>query len=108
MVNSYSQVGLTEILKLLGIEPDGIIGHSVGENACAYADGCLSLEQAVMASYVRGVASTEVPTIKGMMAAIGEPKLNFQPLYSVYIICSQRRRQTFWDLKQKVSHETYW
>lgn len=59
------------MIKALGIVPDGIIGHSVGENGCAYADGCLSLEQAVLASWARGVASTEVKTIKGMMAAIG-------------------------------------
>ena len=59
------------ILKALGIEPDGIIGHSVGENACAYAAGCLTLEQAVLASYARGIASNEAETIKGMMAAIG-------------------------------------
>lgn len=60
------------IIKALGIEPDGIIGHSVGENACAYADGCLTLEQAVLASWARGVASMEVETTKGMMAAIGK------------------------------------
>lgn len=43
----------------------------MGENACAYADGCLSLEQAVLSSYARGLASIETETIKGMMAAIG-------------------------------------
>lgn len=63
---------MVEILKVLGIEPDGIIGHSVGENACAYADGCLDLEQAILASWARGIASTETKTIKGMMAAIGK------------------------------------
>lgn len=63
---------MVNIIKALGIEPDGIIGHSVGENACAYADGCLTLEQAVLASWARGVASMEVETTKGMMAAIGK------------------------------------
>ncbi|KAK7602868.1 hypothetical protein V9T40_006842 [Parthenolecanium corni] len=66
------QVGLVNVVKALGIEADGIIGHSVGENACAYADGCLTLEQAVLASWARGVASTEVETTRGMMAAIGK------------------------------------
>ncbi len=70
--NHPHQIGLVEILKELEVKPDGIIGHSVGENACAYADGCLTLEQAVLSSYARGVASTEVKTIKGMMAAIGK------------------------------------
>lgn len=43
----------------------------MGENACAYADGCLTLEQAVLASYERGMASINTKTIKGMMAAVG-------------------------------------
>ncbi|XP_065212332.1 fatty acid synthase-like [Planococcus citri] len=66
------QIALVEVLKALGIKPDGIIGHSVGENACAYADGCLTLEQAVLSSYARGMASIETETIRGMMAAVGK------------------------------------
>ncbi|CAB1338338.1 unnamed protein product [Coregonus sp. 'balchen'] len=34
-------VGLAAIQKL-GLQPDGIVGHSVGELACGYADGSLS------------------------------------------------------------------
>lgn len=60
------------MLKTLKIYADGIIGHSAGENSCAYADNCLTLEQAVLAAYERGKASTEIKTIKGMMAAIGK------------------------------------
>ncbi|XP_065212331.1 fatty acid synthase-like [Planococcus citri] len=66
------QIALVEVLKALGIKPDGIIGHSVGENACAYADGCLTLEQAVLSSYARGMASIQTKTIRGMMAAVGK------------------------------------
>ena len=65
-------------MKELGIEPDGIIGHSTGENGCAYADGCLSLEQVVLASWARGVASTEIETPKGLMAAVGNVNSNEQ------------------------------
>lgn len=60
-----------EVLKALGIEADGIIGHSTGENVCAYADGCLILEQAVLAAWARSVASLEAQTMNGMMAAVG-------------------------------------
>jgi len=56
----------------VGIKPDGLIGHSLGETACAYADGSLTLEQAVLASYERGAVSNEIETIKGMMAAVGK------------------------------------
>ena len=62
---------MVEVIRALGIKPDGIIGHSIGENGCAYADGCLSLEQAVLASWARGIVSAEVRTPKGKMAAIG-------------------------------------
>uniref|UniRef100_A0AAR5P2C7 Malonyl-CoA:ACP transacylase (MAT) domain-containing protein n=1 Tax=Dendroctonus ponderosae TaxID=77166 RepID=A0AAR5P2C7_DENPD len=65
------QIGLTDILKAVGIVPDGIIGHSVGELGCAYADGCVTAEEMILAAYSRGRASLEAKLIPGMMAAIG-------------------------------------
>lgn len=65
------QIGLTDVLKAVGIEPDFIIGHSVGELGCAYADGCFTAEQMILSAYSRGLASIETPFIKGSMAAIG-------------------------------------
>ncbi|XP_050552883.1 fatty acid synthase-like [Spodoptera frugiperda] len=65
------QIGLTDVLKTIGIEPDYIIGHSVGELGCAYADGCFTAEEMILAAYSRGLASIETPFIKGSMAAVG-------------------------------------
>ncbi|XP_026313533.1 fatty acid synthase-like [Hyposmocoma kahamanoa] len=65
------QIGLTDVLKTIGIEPDYIIGHSVGELGCAYADGCFTAEQMILSAYSRGLASIETPFIKGSMAAVG-------------------------------------
>nr|QNU13194.1 fatty acid synthase 3 [Locusta migratoria] len=65
------QIGLVDVLRKLEIHPDGLIGHSVGELGCAYADGCLTAEQMILSSYYRGKASLEAELIKGMMAAIG-------------------------------------
>nr|CAD7443893.1 unnamed protein product [Timema bartmani] len=65
------QMALVELLKLLNIVPDGLIGHSVGELGCAYADGCFSAEQMILAAYYRGMASLETELINGSMAAIG-------------------------------------
>lgn len=65
------QVALTDVLKSLGLEPDGIVGHSVGEIGCAYADGTLTGEQAVLAAYSRGRAILESKLPPGAMAAIG-------------------------------------
>ncbi|XP_050423058.1 fatty acid synthase-like [Adelges cooleyi] len=65
------QIALVDVLNALEIVPDGIIGHSVGELGCAYADGCLTAEEMLLAAYARGVASIETDLIPGMMAAIG-------------------------------------
>ncbi|KAJ8713073.1 hypothetical protein PYW08_008377 [Mythimna loreyi] len=65
------QIGLTDILKELGLVPDGIIGHSVGELGCAYADGCMSAEEMILSAYSRGRVSLETKFIPGSMAAIG-------------------------------------
>lgn len=74
------QIGLTDILKAVGLTPDGIIGHSVGELGCAYADGCMTVEQMILSAYSRGKASLEAGLIKGMMAAVGACFFSFFPL----------------------------
>lgn len=60
-----------EVLRALKVEPAGIVGHSVGELGCAYADKCLTLEQTILAAHARGKASLESNLITGMMAAVG-------------------------------------
>jgi fatty acid synthase len=65
------QIGLVDVLRSVGIEPDNIIGHSVGELGCAYADGCLTAEQMILSAYSRGLASIETKFIHGSMAAVG-------------------------------------
>ncbi|CAH0402597.1 unnamed protein product [Chilo suppressalis] len=65
------QIGLTDILRELGLVPDKIIGHSVGELGCAYADGCFTAEEMILSAYSRGLVSVQTPFIRGSMAAIG-------------------------------------
>nr|XP_022904132.1 fatty acid synthase isoform X2 [Onthophagus taurus] len=65
------QVALTDILTTIGLTPDGIVGHSVGEIGCAYADGTLTAEQAILAAYSRGKAIMESNLNPGAMAAVG-------------------------------------
>ncbi|XP_052125524.1 fatty acid synthase-like [Frankliniella occidentalis] len=65
------QVALTNVLTAVGVVPEGMVGHSAGELGCAYADGCFTEEQAILAAFARGKASNAVPLIKGKMAAIG-------------------------------------
>lgn len=59
------------MLSALRIKPDGICGHSVGELGCAYADGGLTAEEAVLAAYWRGRCVQEANLPKGAMAAVG-------------------------------------
>lgn len=66
------QIGLLDMLRLIGMSPDGMIGHSVGELGCAYADECFTAEETILCAYARGKASLESPVIRGMMAAVGE------------------------------------
>lgn len=65
------EIALTDVLRAIGLEPDFIIGHSVGEICCAYADGCFTLEETILTALARGQSNVELKTIVGAMAAIG-------------------------------------
>ncbi|XP_063240366.1 fatty acid synthase isoform X2 [Bacillus rossius redtenbacheri] len=65
------QVALVDTLASLGIHPDGIVGHSVGELGCAYADGTFTAEQTVLAAYWRGRTIREAKLPPGAMASVG-------------------------------------
>ncbi|XP_057571036.1 fatty acid synthase isoform X2 [Hippopotamus amphibius kiboko] len=65
------QIALIDLLTSMGLRPDGIIGHSLGEVACGYADGCLSQEEAVLCAYWRAQCIKEANIPPGAMAAVG-------------------------------------
>ncbi|MEQ4721877.1 type I polyketide synthase [Nonomuraea sp. B19D2] len=50
------QAGLAAVWRRLGVEPDAVIGHSVGEIAAAVAAGALDLEQAARFACRRAAA----------------------------------------------------
>ena len=60
------QVALVELWKKHGVTPEGVIGHSIGEVAAAYAAGALTLEQAVQVIFHRS---------RGQHAATGKGKM---------------------------------
>lgn len=68
---SNPQIALIDLLTSVGLKPDGIIGHSLGEVACGYADGCLSQREAVLAAYWRGQCIKDAHLPAGSMAAVG-------------------------------------
>ncbi|TGO92077.1 hypothetical protein BPOR_0011g00280 [Botrytis porri] len=65
------QIALVDLLKSFSIIPSGVIGHSSGEIAAAYAAGALSRSSAVRVSYYRGIVSSKLAALRkdmGMMA----------------------------------------
>ncbi|XP_049875291.1 fatty acid synthase-like [Pectinophora gossypiella] len=77
---SAVQIGLTDVLKELGIVPDYVIGHSQGEMGCAYFDDCFTTEDMILAAYSRGIVSVETSFVKGAMAAVGMGYKDIFPL----------------------------
>jgi fatty acid synthase len=66
------EIALTDVISALGITPDGIVGHSFGEIAAAYADGCLNTREALLVTYYRGLVTESDKKIpKGLMAVVG-------------------------------------
>uniref|UniRef100_A0A8B9PA86 Fatty acid synthase n=1 Tax=Apteryx owenii TaxID=8824 RepID=A0A8B9PA86_APTOW len=65
------QIAQIDMLTAAGLQPDGILGHSVGELACGYADNSLSHEEAILAAYWRGRCVKEAKLPPGGMAAVG-------------------------------------
>jgi len=75
------KVALVDLLKSLGIEPDGVVGHSVGELGCAYADGTFNADQAILAAFWRGRSILESKLPQGSMAAVGKLNLKMFIIY---------------------------
>lgn len=65
------QIALIDLLNYLNVKFDGIIGHSVGEAAAGYADGCSSREQTIKTAYWLAKVGLELRKSKGLMAAVG-------------------------------------
>lgn len=73
------QVGLTELLRVQGIEPEAATGHSVGEVAAAWAVGALSLDEAVRIICMRSAAQAQTRGT-GRMAAVSMSEREMQDL----------------------------
>ncbi len=62
------QISLVQLYAHYGIHADGLVGHSIGEVAAAYAAGSLTLEQAVQVIYHRSQAQSRAAGQGGMLA----------------------------------------
>ncbi|KAL6446809.1 hypothetical protein ACFW04_001324 [Cataglyphis niger] len=68
-------IGIIDLLTSIGIIPDIIMGHSIGELICGYVDGCLTADETIMLAYYVGLAFFKSKIIDGLMAEIN---LNFE------------------------------
>ncbi|CAM1502384.1 Fc.00g043680.m01.CDS01 [Cosmosporella sp. VM-42] len=74
------QLALAEVLKLWGVIPRAVVGHSSGEIAAASAAGLLTPEQAIKIAYLRGYAGKEAATSEPLsMMAVGMGPDKVQP-----------------------------
>ena len=68
--NFAIQVCFTDLWRLWGVEPDAVVGHSVGEVAAAWAAGVFDLENAVRVSFHRASLQSTLAGW-GKMLAVG-------------------------------------
>lgn len=64
------QVALTELWRSMGVTPDAVVGHSIGEVAAAHVCGALSLEEATRVVFRRSGCQA-IAQGKGRMLAAG-------------------------------------
>lgn len=62
------EVALTDVLAVAGIEPDFVVGHSLGETVCSYADGVLDRRDTMRLACCQGRVMKQAA--RGAMAAL--------------------------------------
>jgi acyl transferase domain-containing protein/NADPH:quinone reductase-like Zn-dependent oxidoreductase/NAD(P)-dependent dehydrogenase (short-subunit alcohol dehydrogenase family)/SAM-dependent methyltransferase/acyl carrier protein len=77
------QVALAALWKSWGVEPEAVVGHSVGEVAAAHISGILPLEDAVRLIFYRA-RCMDFPGAKGRMLAVGLPAAEAARLIAGY------------------------
>ena len=90
------QVSLAAALRARGIEPDAVVGHSMGEVAAAHVAGAIGLEDAVRVICTRSRLARERASGRGGMAvvelpvAVAEARVAERPGLSVAVHNSPR------------------
>lgn len=72
------QIGIVDLLASWSLRPSGVVGHSSGEMAAAYAAGYITAAEAITAAFFRGQIVSK-NTKKGTMLAVG---LNSEQAYN--------------------------
>ncbi|MEE2729720.1 MAG: beta-ketoacyl synthase N-terminal-like domain-containing protein [Pseudomonadota bacterium] len=81
------EYALAQVLFSLGIEPDNLIGHSLGEIVAATVAGVFSLEDGIRLAGERGRLMQSLDVSGGMMAVFAHPE-DVQPLLQAFPLVS--------------------
>jgi acyl transferase domain-containing protein len=80
------------LLRQWQVLPTGVVGHSSGEIAAAYAAGALGMKEALLISYYRGIATSELRRPGGMGAiGLGRHDLNSLLVGNAVLACENSR-----------------
>ncbi|MER5350216.1 acyltransferase domain-containing protein [Kitasatospora sp. NPDC002551] len=77
------EAALTELWRSWGVEPDAVVGHSVGEIAAAVAAGAFGLEEGLRIAVLRGRVMARSHG-QGRMAVVGLPVAEVRTLIEPY------------------------
>ncbi|MEU9250575.1 amino acid adenylation domain-containing protein [Streptomyces sp. NPDC048270] len=77
-------LGLAEVWRSLGLEPEAVVGHSQGEVPAAVVAGALTLEEGAKVVAVRSQAFDRIESGSGGMALLGLPLAEVEELLAEY------------------------
>ena len=77
------EIALAEVWRSWGIEPDAVIGHSLGEVGAAYLVGALDLQETAQVICLRSQLLQQIRGLGGM-ALVGLPALKAQEAIQAY------------------------
>ncbi|KAK5996225.1 Highly reducing polyketide synthase gloL [Cladobotryum mycophilum] len=82
------QLALVNLLAQYGVTPSAVVGHSSGEIAAAYVAGALTMSEAIICSYLRGLV-TKRQARAGRMAAVGmsRERVTSFLVHGVHVAC---------------------
>ncbi len=77
-------LGLAEVWRSVGLEPEAVVGHSQGEVPAAVVAGALTLEEGAKVVAVRSQAFDRIESGSGGMALLGLPLTEVEELLAEY------------------------